>query len=104
MSQPKTETLIEMGKLLSIAADTTRLKILYSIAEEEKCVYEICEEISASQSLVSHQLRTLREANLLTSRKEGTRVYYRFADDHVRQLLMAVEEHAKEKVGDYEDE
>lgn len=97
MSQPNPFVLNEMKKLLAVAADVTRLKILFSIAEEEKCVSDIVAEVRSSQSLVSHQLRVLKDANLLTSRREGTRVYYRIADDHVYQLLRAVGDHAKEK-------
>lgn len=97
MSQPNPFVLNEMKKLLAVAADVTRLKILFSIADEEKCVSDIVSEVQSSQSLVSHQLRVLKDANLLTSRKEGTRVFYRIADDHVYQLLSAVVDHAKEK-------
>ena len=99
MSIPSSDIITAMEGLLSIAADTTRPKILYSIANTEKCVSDIVKEVEASQSLVSHQIRVLKNANLLSSRKEGTRVYYALADHHVLELLEVVNEHVSEKKG-----
>ena len=86
-----------MERLLGIASDMTRLKILYSILSSEKCVSEIVEDVHASQSLVSHQLKILKDANLVSSRKEGPRVFYSLADEHVTLLLDVVYDHAQEK-------
>ncbi|MDY5441023.1 MAG: metalloregulator ArsR/SmtB family transcription factor [Candidatus Enteromonas sp.] len=97
MAIPDNDVLDAMQSLLSIVADSTRLKILCSIAKEEKCVSEICIEIGASQSLVSHQIRVMKDANLLASRKEGTRVFYTLADDHVLSLLEVVSSHVQEE-------
>jgi DNA-binding transcriptional ArsR family regulator len=94
---PNDETIDRMESLLNIASDSTRLKILYSISEGEKNVSEIVDEVGASQSLVSHQLMILREANLVSTRKEGTKVFYSLADDHVIALLKVVYDHVTEK-------
>jgi DNA-binding transcriptional ArsR family regulator len=94
---PTDETIDLMESLLNIASDSTRLKILYSISEGEKNVSEIVDEVGASQSLVSHQLMILREANLVSTRKEGTKVFYALADDHVIALLKVVYDHVTEK-------
>jgi DNA-binding transcriptional ArsR family regulator len=83
--------------LLNIASDYTRLKILYAISETEKNVSEIVKEAGASQSLVSHQLKVLRKAHLVTTHKEGTKVYYALADEHVIALLDVVYAHVSEK-------
>ena len=93
---PEDHVLDEMEALLNIASDFTRLKILYAISEGERSVSEIIEAVGASQSLVSHQLKVLRKANLVSTRKEGTRVYYALADDHVVALLHVVHEHVTE--------
>src|SRR5574344_299024 len=94
---PNDRTIDLMESLLNIASDSTRLKILYSISEGEKNVSEIVDEVGASQSLVSHQLMILREANLVSTRKEGTKVFYSLADDHVIALLKVVYDHVTEK-------
>ena len=98
MSQmPKDKVLEKMEELLNVASDFTRLKILYSIAKEEKNVSEIMEEVGASQSLISHQLKTLRKNHLVDTRKDGHKVYYRLAYEHVNKLLEVVHDHVLEE-------
>jgi DNA-binding transcriptional ArsR family regulator len=86
-----------MESVLNVASDFTRLKIMYAIMKEEKSVSEIVEEVGASQSLVSHQLSVLKNADLVSTRKDGTKVFYRLADEHVDMLLKIVYEHVSEK-------
>jgi ArsR family transcriptional regulator len=86
-----------MESVLNIASDFTRLKTMYAIMKEEKSVSEIVEEVGASQSLVSHQLSVLKNADLVSTRKDGTKVFYRLADEHVDMLLKIVYEHVSEK-------
>ena len=98
MTNIPVDTIIErMEETLRIASDFTRLKILYCIAKGEKSVSEIMAEVGISQSLASHQLKVLREAYLVSTRKEGTKVYYQLADDHVIALLDVVYEHVTEE-------
>lgn len=94
---PDEKTIDKMEDLLNIASDSTRLKILYAISGEEKNVGEIVKEVGASQSLVSHQLNVLRKAHLVSSHKEGTKVFYCLADEHVTKLLEVVHEHVEER-------
>ncbi len=94
---PDDETLDKMESLLNIASDFTRLKILYAISDGEKNVTEIINESGASQSLVSHQLNVLKNAHLVSSRKDGTKVYYKLSDEHVNRLLEVVHEHVLEE-------
>lgn len=96
MDMPSEQILERMENLLKIAGDFTRLKILYAIMDGEKSVGEIQEEAGVSQSLASHQLKVLKEENLLSMRKDGTKVYYVLADDHVRDLLKVVYDHVQE--------
>lgn len=95
---PDEEIIDRMEDVLNIASDSTRLKILYSLIEEERSVSDIVKIVGASQSLVSHQLQILRKADLVNFRKEGTSVYYSLADEHVEALLSVVYEHVKEKM------
>ena len=94
---PQDSIIDEMESLLNIASDFTRLKIMYAISEGERSVGDIVAEVGASQSLVSHQLKVLRRANLVAVRREGTHVYYQLADDHVIALLNVVYEHVTEE-------
>ena len=96
MDMPGEQILERMENLLKVAGDFTRLKILYAIMDGEKSVGEIQEEAGVSQSLASHQLKVLKEENLLSMRKDGTKVYYVLADDHVRDLLKVVYDHVQE--------
>lgn len=94
---PNDKTLDKMESLLNIASDYTRLKIMYCIQNERKSVSEIVNEIEASQSLVSHQLSVLKKSHLVTSQKEGKKVYYLLDDEHVVKLLKIVFEHVMEE-------
>lgn len=77
-------------------ADPTRLKILCLLGEGEVCVHDLVTALDISQSGVSHQLRALREANLVVGRKSGRHVYYRLADAHVREMLSNALSHGAE--------
>ena len=96
-TMPNDEIIDRMESLLNVASDFTRLKIMYVLSEGEKNVTEIVSEVGASQSLVSHQLQTLRKAKLVWTRRQGTSVYYSLADEHVVKLLDLVCEHVCEE-------
>ena len=119
MKDVKTSTIGKMQSLLETASDTTRLKIMLALLDDdlcchgseghhcddckclscmiEKCVNDIANEIGASQSLVSHQLKVLKDADLVRTRKEKTKVYYSLKDKHVRLLLGVAYEHVMEE-------
>ena len=97
-----------MEQLLKVAGDQTRLKILFCLLDEldcsiknnnllpEKCVNDISNQIGASQSLVSHQLKVLKDSNFVDSRKEGNKVYYFLKDGHIKDLLRIATDHVME--------
>ncbi len=99
----------EMTNALKIASDATRIKILSCLLDEldstkeqsehliEKCVNDIALQIGASQSLVSHQLKVLKDGDFIKSRKEGTKIYYSLKDAHVREIISITYEHVLEK-------
>lgn len=93
---PNDTLLCDLADLYKLFADSTRVKILYALLEEELCVCAICELLNMEQSAISHQLKKLREANLITSRREGKSMYYSLADDHVKQLILLGFEHLTE--------
>ncbi len=83
-------------RLLKGFADGTRLRILCVLRDGEVCVHEIVDALDVSQSAVSHQLRVLRNARLVTRRKQGRHVYYRLADEHVVEMLENALSHGRE--------
>lgn len=87
----------KMSEILFVASDKTRLKILVSLLEGEKCVGDLEEATGASQSLVSHQLQVLKKAKLISFRKDGNRVFYTLDDEHVHELIQVAYEHVQEK-------
>lgn len=96
IDEKDSESIREMVNFFKILGDTTRIKIIFSIGEEEKCVNDISEKIGMSKSAVSHQLALLRAARLVKYRKEGKEVYYSLDDDHVKMLINAAWEHVNE--------
>jgi|WetSurMetagenome_2_1015567.scaffolds.fasta_scaffold157788_2 ArsR family transcriptional regulator, lead/cadmium/zinc/bismuth-responsive transcriptional repressor len=79
--------LSDLAELFKIFADLTRVRILSALFENELCVCDIACLLEMTQSAISHQLRVLKQARLVRSRKAGKVVYYSLADDHVRQII-----------------
>ena len=90
------DELIEMAELFKMFGDSTRIKILSLLFEGEKCVQELTEASGSSQSAVSHQLRLLKQARLVRSRRSGKQIFYTLADDHVKTILGMAKEHLEE--------
>ncbi|WP_400164515.1 ArsR/SmtB family transcription factor [Brevibacillus sp. TJ4] len=86
-----------VAKIFKALADDTRAKIIYILSlEDELCVCDIAAVIGSSIANTSHHLRLLRNMGLAKYRKEGKLVYYSLDDEHVRHLILAGVEHAKE--------
>src|SRR5574344_1481067 len=114
----KVNCLNKIQKLFSILSDNTRLKIMMCLLDVTKCpcdenahcgkcqtlvcmpsksVGDIAGEIDASPSLVSHQIRVLKDKGLVSSKKEGLKVYYRLKDGHIQKLIHVAMEHVMEE-------
>ncbi len=94
---PKDELLCDLADLFKIFGDTTRMKILFSLFEEELCVREITELLGMTQSAISHQLKVLKDSKLIANRREGKTIIYFLADDHVRSIVGQGYEHITEE-------
>ena len=90
------EELFEMAELFKVFGDSTRIRILYAMFQQEINVTELCEALGLSISAVSHQLRLLKQAKLARSRREGRMVYYMLADEHVKTIIGMAKEHIEE--------
>lgn len=84
---PDEELLYDLADLFKTFGDTTRIKILYALMEHELCVADLAEAIGATQSAVSHQLRTLKQSRLVRAKRDGKNVMYSLSDDHVHSML-----------------
>ena len=84
---PDEEMLYDLADLFKVFGDTTRIKILYALMGTELCVADIADLIGATQSAVSHQLRTLKQARLVKFQRDGKNVIYALSDDHVYTML-----------------
>ncbi len=84
---PAEQTLNHLGEFFKVFGDPTRIKILYSLFEAELCVCAIAELLGMTQSAISHQLKVLKDANLVRSRREGKTIFYSLADDHVYLII-----------------
>ena len=93
------DSMFSMAELFRVFGDSTRIKILCALFERERNVTEICESVGMSQSAISHQLRLLKQADLVSSRREGKTIFYALDDDHVRTVIGQGMEHIEEKHG-----
>ena len=83
-------------QIFDALSDFTRFQILGALSQGEKGVSELQEVTNVSQSAISHQLRLLRDRGLVSARRDGQRVIYSLADEHVTTLLNVGLEHAAE--------
>ena len=101
---PTDELLCDLADLFKIFGDTTRVKILYALLESEMCVCAIADLLGMTQSAISHQLRILKDANLVGNRREGKTIYYFLSDDHVRTIIAQGFDHLIEEHLEQEEE
>lgn len=90
------EELYDLADLFKVFSDSTRIKILYNLMEGELNVGEIAEKLQMNQSAVSHQLKELKQSDLVKVRRDGKSMYYSLADDHVESIIKIGLEHITE--------
>ena len=90
------DTLLDVSELFKVLGDSTRCKILFVLLVSEMCVCDLSQLLGMSVSAISHQLRILRQAQLVRYRRAGKTVFYALADEHVRTLLSQGMEHVQE--------
>ena len=93
---PDESELYDLADLFKVFGDSTRIKILYVLFEAEMCVCDIAALLGMTQSAISHQLKALKNARLVKSRREGKTVFYALADDHVKTIIDQGLEHILE--------
>ena len=95
-SMPKEEDFNDLADLYKMFSDSTRVRILWALSHEELCVCDIAVLLGMTKSAISHQLKSLRLANLVKYGKRGKEVYYSLADSHVKDIFEKGFEHIHE--------
>ncbi len=82
-----------LSSVLKLTSEETRLKILCILKDGEHCVCEIMEHINQSQSLISHHLKDLKEAEIIVDDKRGLNVFYALTPKgkKITELLLGIE-------------
>lgn len=95
-TMPDDTLLYDLSDFFKVLGDSTRVKIMWALDSSEMCVCDLAVLLNMTKSAISHQLRELRRANLVKSRREGKIVYYSLVDDHVRDVFEKGVEHISE--------
>ena len=77
----------EVASFFKIVGDPTITKILSILDKNELCVCDIANLLNMTKSSISHQLKTLKEASIVKSKKDGKEVYYTLDDEHVSEVF-----------------
>lgn len=86
-NMPKEEVLYDLAEFFKVFGDSTRIRIICALFKSEMCVCDLSTLLGVSQSAVSHQLRTLKNARLVRYRRDGKVVYYSLDDEHIKTIF-----------------
>lgn len=93
---PDEDTLFDLAELFKIFGDSSRIKILFALLQQELTVTSVAENLGMTQSAVSHQLRILKTNKLVKFRREGKNLFYSLSDNHVVSILNQGLDHVGE--------
>lgn len=93
---PTEDTLCDLSDFFKVLGDSTRIRILFAIDGEPLCVCDIAEMLDMTKSAVSHQLKILRQNDLISYRRSGKNVFYTLADSHIGAIIETALEHIRE--------
>ena len=94
---PSNQLINTLSAFFMFFGDTTRVKIIFALYKSEMCVGDISVLLDMTVSAVSHQLKILREASLVKTKRQGKIVFYSLADEHVQRIIECGIEHIIEK-------
>jgi len=89
-----------VSDFFKVLGDETRMKIIYALSHGELCVTDLAIALEMTQSAVSHQLKLLRMANQVKSRRDGKSIYYSLDDQHVIDILNEALTHIRHKISE----
>lgn len=88
---PNEIDIMKTSLYLKIMSDSTRLKILYALRNKQRSVLDIADVVNATQSAVSHQLSIMKKFNILSTKREGNKIFYFLSDSKVLKILDIVQ-------------
>ena len=97
-AMPCDEDIAALAEFFRLIGSDTRLKILLALDSCELCAGDLAKALKMAPSAVSNQLKALRQARLITVRREGKMLYYSLADCHPREIIHQAMSHVKEEV------
>ncbi len=95
-TMPDDATLYDLADFFKVFGDSTRMRILFALQGDPLCVCDLAALLGMTKSAVSHQLKVLRQSDLITYRRSGKNVYYALADSHVGAIIDTALEHIRE--------
>ena len=93
----ESDILFDVSDFFKVMSDSTRMRILYCLDLNELCVCDLSVLLNMTKSAISHQLKVLKDAELVKYRRDGKNVFYSLKDDHVKTIIEMGIEHIKEK-------
>lgn len=96
-SLPSRDEIDSAAELFKICADPTRVGILCALCSHSLCVCELASVLEMTSSAISHQLRSMKQMGIISSRREGKSMYYFIADRHIKEMFSIALGSAKEK-------
>ena len=90
------DILFDVSDFFKMLGDSTRAKIMWALDKHDMCVCDLAALLGMTKSAISHQLKVLRDNNLVKFQKKGKHAYYSLADDHVKEILDVALEHINE--------
>lgn len=94
---PPENDIYDIAELFKVFGDSTRARIISALSIGELCVCDIAELLSMTSSAISHQLRILRQARIIRSRRAGKTVYYKLDDEHISSIFLMASAHILEE-------
>ena len=93
---PTDEEIYNLAELFKVFGDSTRISIMFALLKQELSVGEIADKLEMNASAISHQLRVLKQAKLIKSRRSGKNIIYELADEHVVTIIKQGVDHILE--------
>lgn len=90
------DVLYDLAELFKVFGDSSRIRILSELMEDEVSVNALSEKLSMTQSAVSHQLKILKSSKLVKTRRDGKQIFYSLADEHVESIILMGLDHIME--------
>ena len=95
-AMPKDQTLNDLAEFFKVFGDRSRVKIIHALFASERCVHDLAARLGMQQSTVSHQLRVLKQAGLVSYRRDGKLAIYALADEHIKKIFDQAMAHVTE--------